>query len=248
MVSLFRPNPKPGDVIDIAGRPVRLRVNARARRISLRVDPNRREVVAIAPSARKLAEALRFAESRAGWIAERLAVLPEPRPLRPGMLIEVGGAPCRLERAAMRITPRLIPATAEEPQRLLAYGDDEAYGRAAVRALKAEALTRLKARTLIHAQRLNQPIPVISVADAKGRWGSCKPGSKSRAAAIRYSWRLILAPMAVLDYVAAHEAAHLIEANHGPGFWSLVAQLYGDHRAARRWLRTHGGTVQAVRP
>jgi predicted metal-dependent hydrolase len=245
-VSLFRTALKPDDLIEIGGRPVRLRVNARARRISLRVDPKRREVVAIAPSARKLADAVRFAESRAGWIAERLAVLPELRPLRPGMVIEVGGAPCRLERAAMRIAPRLIPATADEPQRLMASGDDDAYGRAAIRALKAEALKRLAARTAIHAARLHQPAPTIAIADAKGRWGSCKQGAPGRPAAIRYSWRLILAPAPVLDYVAAHETAHLIEGNHGPGFWALVDQLYGDHRAARRWLRTHGGAVQAV--
>ncbi len=244
-MSLFRPTPKPDDVIEIGGRPVRLRVNARAHRISLRVDPKRREVVAIAPSARKLVDALRFAESRAGWIAERLAVLPELRPLRPGMTIEVGGAPCRLERAAMRIAPRLIPATADEPQRLVAYGGDDAYGRAAIRALRAAALDRLTARTALHAAALGQPMPTVAVADAKGRWGSCKQGARGRPAAIRYSWRLILAPAAVLDYVAAHETAHLIEGNHGPGFWALVDRLYGDHRAARRWLRTHGGGVQA---
>lgn len=245
-MSLFRPLLKSDALVEIAGRPVRLRVSARARRISLRVDPKRREVVAIAPSARQLADALRFAESRAAWIAERLAVLPDLRPLRPGMMIEVGGQPCRLERAAMRIAPRLIPATAEEPQRLIAYGHDDAFGRAAIRALKAEALARLTARTAVHVARLGQPAATIAIADAKGRWGSCRQAGRGRLAAIRYSWRLILAPSFVLDYVAAHEAAHLIEGNHGPRFWALVADLYGDHRSARRWLRTHGNAIQAI--
>ena len=117
--------------------------------------------------------------------------------------------------------------------------------RAAIRALRAAALDRLTARTALHAAALGQPMPTVAVADAKGRWGSCKQGARGRPAAIRYSWRLILAPAAVLDYVAAHETAHLIEGNHGPGFWALVDRLYGDHRAARRWLRTHGGGVQA---
>jgi len=162
------------------------------------------------------------------------------------MVIEVYGAPCRLERAAMRIAPRLIPATGDEPQRLVAYGADEAYGRAAIRALKAEALKHLAVRTGIHADRLHQPAPSVVVADARGRWGSCKQGARGRPAAIRYSWRLILAPASVLDYVAAHETAHLIEGNHGPRFWALVDALYGDHRAARRWLRTHGAAVQAI--
>lgn len=234
--------------MEVGGSPVRFRVNPRARRISLRVDSKAREVVAIAPTPRQLADALKFAQSRADWMADRLAVLPDVRPLRPGMTIEVAGRPCLLERAAMRIAPRLIPETADEPQRLVAYGTDEAFGRAAIRGLKAEAQVRLKARTEVHAARLRQPMPALAVADAKGRWGSCKPAARGRPAVIRYSWRLILAPPSVLDYVAAHEAAHLIEGNHGPRFWALVDQLYGDHRAARRWLKAHGNVIQAFTP
>lgn len=245
-MTLFRPTPKPDDLITVHGSPVRFKVNARARRISLRIDPKAREVAAVAPTARQLADALKFAQSRADWMAERLAALPVLRPLRPGMTIEVAGQPCRLERAAMRIAPRLIPATAEEPQRLVAYGSDEAFGRAAIRALKAEAEARLLERTGVHAAALRQPMPTVAVADAKGRWGSCKQAARGRPAAIRYSWRLILALPSVLDYVAAHEVAHLIEGNHGPRFWVLVDQLYGDHRAARRWLRTHGAAIQSV--
>jgi predicted metal-dependent hydrolase len=247
-VNLFRPRIafEPDSVIEVAGAPVRLKVNGRARRISLRIDARRGEVVATAPSARRLGEAVGFAQSRAAWIAQRLAAVPELKPLRPGVAIKVGGAPCRLERAAMRITPRLIPATPDEPMRLLASGEDDAYGRAALRALKAEALARLTARTAHHAAMLGQSMPSVAVADAKGRWGSCRAGGRGRPAAIRYSWRLILAPAEVLDYVAAHEVAHLVEANHGEGFWRIVHTLYGDHQSARRWLRTNGAEIQAI--
>lgn len=236
---------KPDSVIEVAGRPVRLRVNPRARRISLRIDAAAREVIATAPTARRLGEALSFAESRADWMVERLAAVPEPVPLRPGMTIDVGGEPCQLERAAMRIAPRLVPATRDEPMRLIASGEGEAFGRAVIRRLKAEALDRVSARTAHHAARLGRPTPSVAVADPRGRWGSCKPASAGRPAATRYSWRLILAPASVLDYVCAHEAAHLIEANHGPRFWALVERLYGDPRAARRWLREHGATLKA---
>ncbi len=245
-MTLFRPTPKPDSVIDVAGRPVRLRVNARARRVSLRVDARAREVVATAPSLRKLHDAIAFAHSRAEWIGERLAALPQAVLLRPGLPITVGGEPCRLERAAMRIAPRLIPATAGEPIRLLASGDGEAYGRAATRVLKAEALRLLSARTEVHAHALGKPMPGLAIADARGRWGSCRGESQGRTAAIRYSWRLILAPAAVLDYVAAHEAAHLVEANHSPAFWAVVQQLYGDYRPARRWLREQSGGIRAI--
>jgi len=245
-MSLFRPRLRSDDLIEVRGRPVRLRVNARARRISLRVDAKRGEVIATAPSAHGLADALRFAESRSDWIAERLAALPTQTLLRPGLTIEVGGQPCLLERAAMRMAPRLIPATGGEPQRLLASGQDETYGRAVARALKAEALARLTARSEVHAARLGQPMPSIAVADAKGRWGSCRQAARGRVAVVRYSWRLIMAPSQVLDYVAAHEIAHLVEANHGPDFWAVVRDLYGDHAPARRWLRRHGAELHAL--
>jgi predicted metal-dependent hydrolase len=225
---------------------VRFSVNARARRISVRIDAVRREAVAVSPSARRLMDAARFAESRARWIAERLDALPVPARLEPGAVIEVGGAPCRLERAAMRIVPRLIAATLDEPQRLIASGDGEAYNRAVMRALKAEALRRLTRRTAVHAAALHQPAPSLAVADPRSRWGSCKGGNAGAPAAIRYNWRLVLAPDWVLDYVAAHECAHLIEANHGPRFWALVDRLYGDHRPARAWLAEHGARLHAV--
>jgi len=245
-VSLFRPVLKPDSVIEVAGHPVRLRVNARAKRISLRIDAKARQVVATSPTPRGLHDALKFAESRADWIADRLARVPDARPLRPGLILSVGGEPCRLERAAMRIAPRLIPATAAEPMRLVASGDGEAYGRAALRALKAEALARVSDRTAHYAARLNQPIPTVAVGDPKGRWGSCKPAARGRSAVIRYSWRLVLAPAWVLDYVAAHEVAHLLEANHGPQFWAIVHRLYGDPAKTRRWLAAHGAELQAV--
>jgi hypothetical protein len=81
--------------------------------------------------------------------------------------------------------------------------------------------------------------------DAKGRWGSCKVDRTGGPAAIRYSWRLALAPFAVADYVAAHECAHLLEQNHGPRFWAHVHALVGDHRPHRAWLRAEGARLQA---
>lgn len=233
-------------VVQVAGVSVRLRVNARARRVSLRVDAARREATATAPSARRLRDALAFAQARAGWIAERLAAAPERRPLAPGAMVPLGGAPCRLERAGMRIAPRIVPATPEEPSRLIASGEGETYARAALRALKAEALRRLSARTAAHVDALGLPQPPVAVADPKGRWGSCRAPHRGDPGAIRYSWRLVMAPPGVLDYVAAHEAAHLVRADHSPEYWAVVARLYGDPTAARRWLRDHGPALHAV--
>lgn len=247
-MNLFRPRSPAladGGLVLVGGQPVRLRVNTRARRISLRIDSRSREAIATSPTVRGLADAVRFAETRADWIAERLAAVPEAIALRPGLVLPVRGQPCRLEKAAMRMTPRLHPARDGEPQRLVASGAGEAFGRAAVRALKTEALEAVTAHTLRYAARLRQPAPAISVADAKGRWGSCRQAGRGKPAAMRYSWRLILAPDWVLDYVCAHEAAHLIEGNHGPRFWALVDEIYGDPGKARRWLRAHTAELKA---
>ncbi len=244
--ALRAPALKPGEVVDVAGWPVRLAVNARARRIGLRLHPGRREVVATAPSLRRLPEALAFARSRADWIAARLADLPPATAFHPGAVIEVAGRPCRLERAAMRIRPTLRPATGAEPARLIASGEGEAFARAVERGLRAEALARLTERTAVHCAALGQPLPALALQDARSRWGSCRATHAGAPASIRYAWRLVLAPPEVLDYVAAHECTHLLEANHGPQFWALVRRLYGDPSAARAWLKENGARLHAA--
>ena len=82
--------------------------------------------------------------------------------------------------------------------------------------------------------------------DARSRWGSCTPPRRGGDASLRYSWRLILAPYEVLDYVAAHECGHLVHADHSPRFWALVASLGPDVKRARAWLRVHGPRLHAV--
>ncbi len=240
------PRLAPGDLIEVGGRPVRLAINARARRISLRLDAGRREVVATAPSKSRLKDAAAFARSREGWIAARIDALPRQRALAPGSVLFVGGAPCHFERAAMRIRPKFIPATQAEPARLLASGEDEAFARAALRALKARALQILTERTVHYAGLMGAALPSVAVMDARARWGSCAPATAKGPARVRYVWRLILAPPFVLDYVAAHECAHLAEPNHGPRFWALVEKLFGDPTKARVWLKTHGAELHAV--
>lgn len=241
------PRLQAGDLVEVGGRPVRLAVNPRARRVGLRLAAAAREVTATAPSVARLPEALAFAHARADWIAARLDAAPAPRPLLPGAVIPVRGGPCRLERAAMRMAGRLHPACAGEPQRLVASGEGEAFGRAVGRVLRREALGELRPKSAEAAARLGLPAPAVSVADARGRWGSCRPPHAGDAGRIRYSWRLVCAPTAVLDYVVAHEAAHLREPDHGPGFWALTRELYGaELPPVRGWLKTHGASLHAL--
>ena len=242
-MSLFGRSYSDGDRLEVAGTPVTLKVYRRARRVSLRLDRTRREIVATAPSPRRLSEAAAFARERANWIAERIAELPDAAPLRPGMMLEVFGEPVRLDVGTGRA--KWLPAAAGEPARITARGDGEGFARAVMLILKRRALAVLTERTETYAAMLGEPAPTVSIADAKGRWGSCRPGIRGGQAAIRYSWRLALAPYEVADYVAAHECAHLKELNHGPRFWALVRALVGDPKAHRAWLRSEGARLHA---
>lgn len=243
-MNLFgRPSFSHGERIDADGQPVRLAVNARARRISLRVDRVKREAIAIAPSVRRLGEAVAFARERSDWIAGQLADLPAVTPLRPGTEILVFGQTVRLVGGSGRA--RFIPASGEFDA-VIAAPDDAAFGDRVLRLVKAEARRWLTERTVVHSAALNQPMPKVAITDTRGRWGSCRPASGRGPAAIRYSWRLALAPAEVADYVAAHECAHLIEANHGPRFWALVRDLNGDPAPHRGWLKREGARLQAV--
>ena len=243
MSLLLRPALADGERLDIAGLTVRLRVNPRAARVSLRLDRTLREVVATAPSPRRLGEAADFARSRASWIAQQLAELPAPLALVPGLLIEVFGRPVRLETGPGRAR-WIEPADGSTP-RITAMGEGEGFSRAVVLVLRRKALEVLTARTAHYAERLGATMPKVSVADAKSRWGSCKPGPRGSSGVIRYSWRLALAPFEVADYVAAHECAHLRELNHSPRFWAIVRDLVGDERQHRAWLRSEGSKLHA---
>ena len=249
MIGLFRKAFADGDRIEVAGVGVRLRVSGRARRISLRVDLARREVVAVAPTARRLHEAAAFANQRADWIAERIGAAPERQTLAPGQMIDILGQPHLLRHAPGRAVFR--PAEGGQPASLTVGGDPNRFSAAVIRALKARARAMLAERTEYYAAALGQPLPLVSLTDAKSRWGSCRQPRKTGFGAgyevgrVRYSWRLVLAPFAVADYVVAHECAHLIEANHSPRFWAVVHGLVGDHRPHRAWLREHGARLHA---
>jgi predicted metal-dependent hydrolase len=219
---------------------LRLSVNPRARRISIRIDARAGEAVAIAPSERRLSEAVAFARSKAGWIAERLEARVEGQPLTPGQIILLHGVETRLEatgtNGAARLTADGVGAV------IRSGGEGEAFARRVENLLKREARIHLVVRTDVHLKALNQRPVKVSVVDTRSRWGSCSPHNRS----IRYSWRMVMAPPAVLDYLAAHEVAHLVHADHSPAYWSVVHRLVGDHRPFRAWLKANGQALHAV--
>ena len=108
--------------------------------------------------------------------------------------------------------------------------------------LRAQARADITAAVRAHSARLGRPFARLSLRDTRSRWGSC-----SAEGNLMLSWRLVMAPPAVLDYVAAHEVAHLVELNHSPRFWALVERLCPDHATQRRWLAENGTALHRYR-
>ena len=218
----------------------RLSVNPRARRLSIRIDARAGEAVLIAPSERKLADVVAFARTKTSWMRERLAERPQGTPIAPGAIIDLFGKPTRLVAAGGAGAARLTE-DADGPL-IASGGEGEAYARRVENLFKRVARETLQTRTDVHLRTLGQRPVKMSIADPKSRWGSCSPHNRS----IRYSWRVIMAPPAVIDYLAAHEVAHLVHADHSPAYWSVVQRLIGDHRPHRKWLRENGPALHAV--
>ena len=218
----------------------RLSVNPRARRLSIRIDARAGEAVLIASSERKLADVVAFARTKTSWMRERLAERPQGTPIAPGAVIDLFGKPTRLVAAGGAGAARLTE-DADGPL-IASGGEGEAYARRVENLFKRVARETLQTRTDVHLRTLGQRPVKMSIADPKSRWGSCSPHNRS----IRYSWRVIMAPPAVIDYLAAHEVAHLVHADHSPAYWAVVQRLIGDHRPHRKWLRENGPALHAV--
>lgn len=229
-----------GQRLPLDGIAARLSVNPRARRLSIRIDSRAGEAVLIAPSERKLADVVAFARTKTSWMRDRLAERPHGTPLEPGAIVDLFGKPTRLVAVGGAGAARL---TEDQDGPVIASGGEgEAFARRVENLFKRVARDALQARTDVHLRTLGQRPVKMSIADPKSRWGSCSPHNRS----IRYSWRVVMAPPAVIDYLAAHEVAHLVHADHSPAYWSVVQRLVGDHRPFRKWLREHGPALHAV--
>ena len=214
---------------------VQLRRHRQARRYTLRIDAATREVVLTIPPRGSLKEARDFAQKHGAWIAARLERLPEAAPFAHGIEVPLRGVTHRIvHRRGQRGT--VWTETDDRGDKLLCVaGEPPHLDRRIADFLKREARRDLEAASRRHAQALGVAIRRVSVRDQSSRWGSC-----SNTGVLSFSWRLILAPPFVLEYLVAHEVAHLAELNHSPRFWRLVRRLYPDTDRARAWLDAHG--------
>jgi predicted metal-dependent hydrolase len=217
---------------------VRVRRHRQARRYTLRIQSATREVVLTIPPRGTLKEAHDFAQKHGAWIAARLGRLPRAAPFADGVAVPLRGMPHRIvHRRFTRGTVWIEAGGAGEPL-LCVAGDARHIDRRIADFLRREAKRDLEAASLRFAKELGVAIKRVAVRDQASRWGSC-----STTGVLSFSWRLILAPDFVLDYLAAHEVAHLMEMNHSPRFWRLVQRLRPDHERAKMWLDVHGADL-----
>lgn len=237
----FRAKPKipASTVIKIDGVPVSVSVKVNARSRSYRLSLPASGPVLTLPPHGKWAEAESFLQRQHNWLAARLKRVPEAAVFADGGVVPLRGVDHRIV-ATGKVRGRVEVGERDGEAVLLVPGDPEHQARRLVDWFKEEALRDLVARTEFHAARLGVSVKAVRMRSQASRWGSC-----SSSGNINYNWRLVLAPPFVLDYVAAHEVAHLVEMNHSAAFWTTVKRTLPDMDRGRAWLKAHGRQLMA---
>lgn len=212
------------------GLTVRLRRSDRARRMILRVPREGGAAVLTLPARVPLAEGMAFAQSRRDWLRQAMARRPAAQIVQPGALLPVEGQ-------ALCITPAAVRMVQPAPGALL-IPEGRPAGAVVAAWLRHLAAERLRAACDRHAGALGRPWRAMALRDTRSRWGSCTHDGR-----LMFSWRLAMAPPEVLDYVAAHEVAHLAHMDHSARFWATVEALLPGHSPQRAWLKAHGGSL-----
>ncbi|MBP0482620.1 M48 family metallopeptidase [Sagittula salina] len=224
--------------IRLAGNPeiaVTVRRSARARRLSLRISQLDGRVTLTLPRAVPEREGAAFLRSKEAWLRRHLSAQCAPVEIGLGARLPIEGALHEVVSGAGR-SVRLLDGQVQVP------GDPDRVSARLSGFLKTLARDRLARASDLYAARLGRPYTRLTLRDTRSRWGSCTSDG-----ALMYSWRLVLGHPEVLDYVAAHEVAHLRHMNHSRAFWDEVERLYGDWRPPRKWLKEHGNELHRYR-
>jgi predicted metal-dependent hydrolase len=216
--------------------PVTWRRSARARRFSLRVSSLDGTVTLSLPLRARKSEAEAFLVTQGDWLRAALSRVPPAQVVMAGVVLPFEGRPRQIVAVRGRGGVKVFD------DRIEVAGDADRLAAKLGAFMKARARDRLANASDLYAARLGRRVAGIALRDTRSRWGSCSVEGR-----LMYSWRLIMAPPAVLDYVAAHEASHLVEMNHSDAFWTLVAQICPDWKTHRNWLRSEGNALHAWR-
>jgi predicted metal-dependent hydrolase len=210
--------------------PLMIKRHASAKRICLRYNPTQHAISLTLPRRTRVADGLQFLLLKSQWLIDTLQEMPSQKQIKPGVVIPLMGRRIRIKHdASLRGSFKL------EPELLTVGGDREFFPRRVTEALKkisAKEISKLAERD---AAAIGRRINRITVRDTRSRWGSC-----SSTGNLSFSWRLVFAPKEVMEYVVAHEVAHLRHMNHSPAFWAAVERICSNYEPAKVWLRLHG--------
>ncbi len=227
--------------IEIGGREVGVlvRVSDRAKNYRLAISPRSGPVLTV-PRSGRWRDAEAFLSRHAAWLGTRLEKFGDAPRLADRAIIPFRGRPHRIISLE---SPRGLVSvvSGEDEPEIRVPGGQSHCRRRLLDWLKSEARADLEAACAIHAQSLGVTIAAISLRDQSSRWGSC-----SSARRLNFNWRLVMAPPFVLDYVAAHEVAHILEMNHAPAFWRTVARALPDFERGRAWLKANGQSLMQI--
>lgn len=218
--------------------PLRLRPHPRARRLALRIDATGDAVELVLPRRGSRGEALRFLEANRSWIEKRLIALPPRIAFVDGAIVPVFDHPHRLRHVG-KVRGR--GPVWIEAETICVAGDAAFLTRRVRDFLRGLAKRDLERRAQLLAATIGRKVARVGVRDTTTRWGSC-----ARNGNLSFSWRLVFAPDSVVDYVVAHEVAHLVEMNHGPRFWRLVERLHPDPKIQRLWLNSNRARLMRI--
>ncbi len=228
--------------IDVAGKslPLTIKQNARATRMTLRIEPGGRALKMTIPQGLPEREVNAFLNRHQGWLMTKLARFSGESQIEEGGSILIRGISHRIERTG-NIRGLTEAVLIDDEPVLRVNGGEEHLNRRIVDFLKKEARQDLDRLVAIYTGRIGRRAKSLSLKDTRSRWGSC-----SADGALSFSWRIVMAPPKVIAYLAAHEVAHLQEMNHGPDFWTLCGRLCPDTEDAKRWLRRNGTMLHAI--
>ncbi len=210
--------------------PLVIKRHRSAKRICLRYHPGDHAVSLTLPRHTRVVEGMNFLTQKSEWLITTLMEMPSKKRIKPGVVIPLCGERVRVKHDAQQHTAFMLKRGV-----LTIAGDRQEFTKRMTEALRKIARQEIAARAEKMAKKTGRRIHRITVRDTRSRWGSC-----SSTGNLSFSWRLIFAPEEVMQYVVAHEVAHLRYMNHSDKFWSLVAYLCPDYEAAKAWLKLHG--------
>jgi len=212
--------------------PIEIQRKSRASRMKLRIERSG-TVILVLPARAVLKSGLAFLKQELPWIGQKIRNIPLPVPFLDGATVPVMGVPHQIchapERRGVVWQAKNMLYVAGKPEHLPRRIDDW---------LRKHAKSEIAPRAQNYADMLELDFKGITVRDQKTRWGSC-----SSTGRLNFSWRLIMMPETVMNYVIAHEVAHLRHMNHSAAFWSVVGELHPDVKPAKAWLKENGSEI-----